>query len=169
VKEIELKFLNINVPSIKKKLDEIGAELKYDAMTESYLFEKEGFDCWDSSKEFLRVRKIGDDFTINYKSPSRDSKMDHREEIEIKVDDYEQAILLIEKLGFKIAYILKKHRIHYEFGDISFELDTINGIPTYLEIEVGSEDDMVGICERLGLDIGEGRKGSVVEVMRKSA
>jgi hypothetical protein len=34
---------------------------------------------------------------------------------------------------------------------------------------VGSEDQMVGICERLGLDIGEGRKGSVVEVLKKSA
>lgn len=163
--EVELKFLNINVNEIKQKIQNIGAELKYDTYTESYPFLKEDFSASNSNKKYLRIRKINDDITITYKDPNKKSNMSNRSEIEIKVDNYEKAIQLIEKLGFKKGKVFRKHRIHYELNDIHFELDTLENIPTYLEIETQSEDDMKNICIKLGLNILNGKKGTIVEIL----
>jgi adenylate cyclase class 2 len=163
--EIELKFLDINVNEIKEKLEKLGAKLKYDAQTESYPFWAEGFHSSDSNMKYLRIRKVNDNVKITYKDPAKESDMTTREEIEIKVDNYEEAIKLIEKLGFEKGKIFKKHRIHYEYGNIHFELDTLENIPTYLEIETQNEEDMKDICIKLDLDISKGKKGTIVEIL----
>lgn len=163
--EIELKFLDIDVNEIKAKLETLGAKLLYDAQTESYSFLAEGFHSSDSNMKFLRIRKVNDNVKITYKDPTKESDMTIREEIEIKVDNYEEAIKLIEKLGFEKGKIFKKHRVHYEYGNIHFELDTIENIPTYLEIETQNEEDMTDICIKLDLDISKGMKGTIVEIL----
>lgn len=164
--EIELKFLNINVDDIKQKLQDIGAKLKYSTQIESYPFLKEGFDGFDSTKRFLSVRKVDDKITITHKEPAiKNSDFTHREETEIAVDNYEKALLLFEKLGFTKGNIFKKHREHYELGDVHFELDTLENVPTYLEIETQSNEKMIEICQTLNLDITQGKKGTIVEIM----
>lgn len=163
--EIELKFLDIDVNEIKSKLESLGAVLKYDIEIESFSFLDDDFHGSDSNKKYLRVRKIGNDVTLTYKDPAVDSKMTSRNEIEINVDDYGKTVLLIEKLGFTKGEVFRKHRIHYEFGDVHFELDTLENIPTYLEIETNSEEDMKDICIKLGLDITMGKKGTIVEIL----
>lgn len=163
--EIELKFLNINIEEMNDKLIKIGAKIKFNSLTEEYPFLAEGFDGWDSNKKLLRIRKFNDDITITYKSPAKESEMSSREEIEFKVDNYKNAILLLEKIGFKKGKVFKKHRIHYELWDIHFELDTLDNVPTYLEIETQSEDAMLDICNILKLDIKLGKKGTIVEIL----
>lgn len=163
--EIELKFLDINVEEIKKKLQDVGAELKYSTHIESYPFLSDEFHASDSTKKYLRVRKVDDEVAITYKDPLKNSTMTNREEIEIKTNDYESAIELIEKLGFEKGNEFRKHREHYELGDIHFELDTLENVPTYLEIETQSEEEMRGICQTMDLDISNGKKGTIVEIL----
>jgi predicted adenylyl cyclase CyaB len=88
-----------------------------------------------------------------------------KEEIEIKVDNYDNAILILERLGFEKWKKRTKHRTHYEFWDIHFELDTVNDIPTYLEIETQSENTMIEICNKLELDISLGKKWTIFELL----
>jgi adenylate cyclase class IV len=38
---------------------------------------------------------------MTYKGPARESNMMSKEEIEIKVDNYDNAILILERLGFE--------------------------------------------------------------------
>ena len=163
--EIELKFLNIDVKEIKNKLIELGAERKFGAHTESFPFWADGFHSSDSSMKFLRIRKVNDDVRITFKSPAKNSIMTNREEIEVKVDDYEQAIKLLENLGFEKGQMFGKHREHYELGNIHFELDTLKNIPTYLEIETNNEEEMHNICSQLGLEMSNGKKGTIVEIL----
>ena len=163
--EVELKFLDINVEEIKEKLKKIGAKLKSDALTESYSFFAEGFHGNNSEMKYLRVRKTNDDIRITYKDPVKSSGMTVREEIEIKVDNFEVAINLLEKLNFKKNDIFRKHRIHYELGDVHFEIDTLDNVPTYLEIETTTEESMKKICSDLGLNIAEGKNGTIVEIL----
>jgi len=165
VKEIELKFLDINVSGIKEKLEKIGAKVIFDNFMEGYTFLKEWFSEKDSSQKYLRVRKVNWKIEVTFKWPAWESKMTSREEIEFIADDYENAILLLEKLWFKKWRFFKKHRIHYEKWDIHFELDTLANIPTYLEIEVKKEEDMIEICKKLDLDIKDGKKWTIVEIL----
>jgi adenylate cyclase, class 2 len=163
--EIELKFLNVNVEEIKDKLIKLGAELKFGAHTESFPFWADGFHSSNSNMKFLRIRKINDDVKITFKAPAKDSIMTNREEIEISVDNYEQAIKLVENLGFEKGKVFRKHREHYELGNIHFELDTLENIPTYLEVETHNEEDMRNICSKLGLNMSNGKKGTIVEIL----
>jgi len=163
--EVELKFLDINVEEIKAKLDIVGAELIYDSKMEMFPFLADGFHSYKSEYKYLRIRKVNDDVTITFKAPNKDSDMSFREEVEIKVDSYENGILLIENLGFERGAVFRKHRVHYEFGDVHFELDTLDNVPTYLEVETNSEEAMIDICLELGLDINDGKKGTIVEIL----
>ncbi len=165
VQEIELKFLDINVSEIKEKLEKIWAKVVYDNFMEGYTFLKEWFSERDSSKKYLRVRKVNWKIEVTFKWPAWKWKMTSREEIEFIADDYEKAILLLEKLWFEKWRFFKKHRIHYEKWDIHFELDTLENIPTYLEIEVKKEEDIINICKKLDLDIKLWRKGTIVEIL----
>ena len=162
--EVELKFLDIDVNEIKSKLEKLGAVLIYDTYIESYSFYSNDFHGSDSSKKYLRVRKIDNEIIVTYKDPAKDSDMTLRQEVEISVNDYENTLLLFEKLGFKKGGVFRKHRVHYEFNNIHFELDTLENIPTYLEIETTSEDDMRFMCVKLDLDITKGRKGTIIEI-----
>jgi len=163
--EVELKFLNIDIDQIKQKLIGLGAKLIFDTQIESYSFYGNGFHISDSKMKYLRVRKVNDEVTITYKSPTKESEMSNRKEIEIKVDDFDKAISLIEKMGLNKDKIFKKNRSHYELKNIHFELDTLENIPTFLEIETQTEQEMKEICLKLKLNISEGRKGTIVEIL----
>jgi adenylate cyclase class 2 len=163
--EIELKFLDIDVEEIINKLEKLGAELKYDTHIESYSFSSSDFHISDSNMKYLRVRRVNGDVEVTYKDSAKKSDMTVREEINIEVNDFEQTVELIEKLGFKKDKIFTKHRVHYELGNIHFELDTLDGIPTYLEIETQTEEEIVDVCKKLELDISKGRKGTIVEIL----
>jgi len=162
--EVELKFLDINVAEISRKIEALGAVKKYEQDLESYYFVADGFSGKSSHKKGLRVRKIGNRFFITYKDPAKKSDMSVREELEIEVDSFEKAVKLLEKLGFRKGYLTKKHRVHYELGDIAFELDTYDGIPTFLEIETNNEPAMKEVCQKLDLDITDGSKGMIEEI-----
>ena len=162
--EIELKFLDINVAEITRKIEKLGAQKKYEADLESYYFVAPGFSGSDSNQKGLRVRRIGEKSFLTYKNPAKFSdKMSIREELETEVGDFETMVKILEKLGFTKGALTKKHRIHYELGDVHFELDTQLGvkIPTYLEIETRTEEAMIEICQKLDLDISKGKKGSI--------
>lgn len=166
MQEVELKFLDIDVEDIKRKITEIWAVLKFDREMESCLLIKEWYSWWDSTKNLLRVRKIGHKSVVTYKDPMLDSKMTSREEVEFETSDYWESVKLFQKMWFTIESINKKRRIHYELTDsIHFELDTLEWIPTYLEIETQSEDEMIEICKRLELDIWEWKKGTIFEIL----
>ncbi len=163
--EIELKFLNITVEETKKKLEEIGAKLIFDTHMKSMPLQKEGYSSWDSTKKYLRVRQIGEDIRVTFKEPMREeSKMSSTEETEIQVDNFENALLLFEQLGFTRGEIYTKHRLHYELGEMHFEIDDNGQVPTYLEIETQTEEAMHEACKKMGLDVTKGKKGTIVEI-----
>ena len=117
----------------------------------------------NSNMKFLRLRKINGDVILTFKGPISDLGI--REEIEINVNDFEGTILIIEKLGLKKEDIFRKRRLHYVLSDVCFELDTLDNVPTYLEIETKDKKSMIEICDKLNLDISKGKKGTIVEIL----
>lgn len=163
--EVELKFLNIDVNKIKDRLTEIGAKLIYDAYIESVSFKARGFSGSDSKQKYLRVRKINNEVEVTYKGVELDSLMSERREINLSVDDFQKTIEFFKELGFQPEKIFTKHRLHYELDGVHFELDTLKDIPTYLEIETSSQGDMEKACDLLQLDIKDGKKGMITEIL----
>lgn len=163
--EVELKFIEIAVADVKERLQKAGAKLVSEGDLKMITFMKEGFDRKDSTKHYLRVRKEHNDTRITYKSPaSKDSSATSRSETEVVVDDYDNAVALFEQLGFTADEPFTKHREHYELGDWHYEIDTVPGIPTYLEVEAQSEEGLHDACKAIALDVKDGKKGTIFEI-----
>jgi adenylate cyclase class 2 len=165
MKEVELKFIEIDVDETRKRLMRVGAKLVSSGELKMTTFIKEGFDRKDSTKQCLRVRQEHNDVRVTYKTPAcSTSKATSRQETELIVDDYNKAVALFEQLGFSSDDPFVKHREHYELGDWHYEIDTVPGIPTYLEVEAGSDEQLLEACSVLGLNFSEGKKGTIFEI-----
>lgn len=168
MQEVELKFLEIDIEETKQKLLELGAVLVYDTTIHSQSFNGNGFHGSDSSQKYLRIRETDGKVTLTYKEPAvQDSLTTSRKEIEIELDNYEKGLELVSSLGLVPEEVFSKHRSHFELGTLHFEIDTVSGIPPYLEIETENEEEMSRACELLGLSITNGKKGTIFEIYKE--
>lgn len=166
-KEVELKFIEIDKEKIIDRLLSLGAKQEYDDIFEIVTFHGGNFHPSDSTKEYIRVRKENGKIVLAYKGPREGKTFKTREEIEVNVDDFSKTIEIISKLGFEPGKLRTKRRIHFTYKDACFEIDEIEDVPPFLEIETKSEERMEEICEEFGFDISEGHPGSIVEVYPK--
>ncbi len=148
--EIECRFLEIDKEAIKKKLIEIGAVDKGEVMLEeTIIYNPDG--TWRKDNRFARVRKSGDTVTLSYKE-HRTHTIDGTFEIELHVDDYEKAALLLEATGLKVYRRQQKKRHTFTLDGATFDIDTWPRVPTYIEIEGDSEEKVKKAAAAIGLD-----------------
>ncbi len=163
MQEIELKFLDVNIPEIIKKIKFLGAKLEYDKELHSISFYNKGFSATKSDKKEIRLRKIGDKSFITFKGPNKGKTLHIREEIELEISDINKMKKILLEMGFK-SFEVKKKRKHFVLGEISFEIDDYGFIPQFLEIETKTKRDMVKICRKLDLDIKNGKNKTIMEL-----
>ena len=71
-------------------------------------------------------------------------------ETEIEVPSIKEANNLLEALGYAYKSYQEKERITYILDGYELDIDTWPGIPTYVEIEGSSEEDLEIILNKLG-------------------
>lgn len=138
--EIEVKFLNINPESIEKKLKEIGAE-----KVGEYFYRRRVFDYpdWrlDKNHSWLRLRDEGEQITLSLKKRlgvDEDNKKNNdagMEEIEIKVNNFDETANLILSLGFVEKHYAENKRTRWLKDGVEFDIDIYPELETFLEIE----------------------------------
>ena len=74
-------------------------------------------------------------------------------ETEIEVPNIKEANNLLNALGFAYKSYQEKERITYILDGYEIDIDTWPGIPTYVEIEGDSEEDLEKILNKLGYSI----------------
>lgn len=163
MKEIELKFFNINKEEIIKKLKELGANIVYEGIIESLTFENDKLSGVCSKKDYLRLRKCNNKSFLTYKSPCDCNNECCREETEIIVDSFEKTKKILENIGLK-GFTDKRYRTHYELREIHFEIDTYEGLEPFLEIEAQTQEELERACKLLDLDISQGKCGLFAEI-----
>lgn len=95
-----------------------------------------------STDEALRLRHINDmnsDFhetKLTYKGPSKSTFGQSREELECSVPDGETVQAILERLGFQPAAVVTKERTTLHRQGLTFCLDTVEDLGSFLEIEV---------------------------------
>jgi adenylate cyclase, class 2 len=139
--EIEIKILEINKKEMELKLISLGAEKIIDDIVETYYLDKNSE--LTKKKNVLRLRKIGDKNFITFKSKIEDKNYSKREEHEIEINNFENALKLLNGLGFEIIEKIKKHRTSYKINNTKFEIDEHlednSFIPCLMEIESNNE------------------------------
>ena len=92
--EIEAQFLDIDKDDIRSKLKEIGANLeKPEVLMRRVVF-------YTGEHSFARVRDEGDKIVMTYKNVSDDHSILGTKEVNIEVNDYDDAILFYTHLYF---------------------------------------------------------------------
>lgn len=138
-KEYETKVIHINKEEIIKKLKDLGAKKTKDALMRRWVFDWVDKDP-EKVNEWIRLRDEGDKTTITYKNKTEDADT---KEIEVEVNNFNDAALLLQQIPFKRKFYQENKRIVYELNEIEFMIDTWPGLKPHLEVEGKSKEKMI--------------------------
>lgn len=153
--EIEAQFLDIDKEAMSIRLKEIGAKLEKPEV----LMRRVVFDTGEHS--FARVRDEGGKIVMTYKNVSNDQSILGTEEVNIEVNDYDDAILFLQGCGLEIKAHQETKREIWSLGEVEICIDTWPWIPTFMEIEGPTEESVWEAAEKLGLSKSQAKFGSV--------
>ncbi len=171
MQEIEIKFPDIDQTDLEKKLEEIGA-----VRTDEFFYRIRAFDFpglpLANKNAWVRLRDDGKITTLSYKQrlgvKSEDASIpdEGMEEIEIVVSDFDHTSLILKSIGMIEKVYQEKKRIRYKKDSIEFDIDTWPLIPSYLEIEGPSMDEIERVAEELGFNPKEAKICSAMQMFK---
>ncbi len=150
-REIEARFLEINKEELIKKLSEVGATDLGEDFLEEVIFYDKDLKWKAEGKRFIRLRKNNNGTLLTYKHFTAES-IDGAEEIEISVDSFEKAGILLDRMGFLAFRHQQKKRRSFELDGVKIDIDTWPQIPTYVELEGEKEENLKEVARQLNLD-----------------
>lgn len=161
--EYEITVLDTDIKEIEKKLIEIGAvkEGDYFQKRKLYNFHEE------YRGRFIRLRTNGTKTTLTIKDKSAKKEIGSVKELEIEVSDFEKTNQIMNMLGYEHSMYQENKRTIYRLGDVEFDIDTWPMIPTYLEIEGKSKEQVEEMIEKLSIDKKKLSLDKISEIYKK--
>jgi adenylate cyclase, class 2 len=150
-------------PGANGKVKALGARFLKTQKQEDTYYRHPARD-FKKTDEALRLRRA-DGLCVTYKGPKRKSDLKVREELEFPVP--EEMARLLELLGFKEAFTVRKTRSTYSLEGLTICCDLVEGLGEYVEVESFDEGDrekIMGVLERLGIR-GEATTKSYSELL----
>lgn len=149
--EIEVRFLEIDIGGLKKRLFKLGAEDYGDDLLEEIIFYDKELKWQKYARKFVRVRKTKKGIFVTYKHHAVDSATG-TEQIEFEVGDVETVTKFLGKVGL-VAYRKQEKKRHtFKLDDCFIDIDTWPKVPTYVELEGPSEESLKKVAKVLKLD-----------------
>ncbi len=148
--EIEVKIEVKDFSPFEKILSkEIFDEIRDWVFEDNLVFDVEDLKLKKEGK-LLRLRKTGENIILTFKNKveKKYSEYKVREEIEIKVSDFENTIKILKGLGYKVFFRYQKFRKIYSRSSNHVCLDK-TPIGNFIEIE-GDENFILKMAEKLG-------------------
>lgn len=160
--EFEVKILEIDVQTIKLKLQELGAEFIGEFNQKRYVFDfnPKVYGKW------IRLRTNGKTTTLTIKETKTD-QIDGTKELETEVGDIVVMNNILQELGYNHRAYQENKRISYKLEGVSIEIDSWPLIPSYLEIEGESINEVEKIVHKLGFDFSETTSINTTEVYKR--
>jgi len=154
--EYEAKFLDINKEKMIQKLKNIGAKIVHPKKK----YVRSVFHrCTDEVRGFARIRDENGNITMTVKI-YEDPKFPKEYEVSIN-DSFETGLQFLSALGIKQKAFQETYRekwSHPLAHEITF--DDVPGLPTYMEIDCTSEDNLNKLIDELELDKSKMRFGA---------
>ena len=143
--EFEVRVLEIDHDKLVKKLENLGAELQFDALQERMVYDLKP----KQENKWIRLRTNGKTTTLTIKDLEAKT-IDGTKELEIEVSDFNTANEILETLGFKNRGFQQNKRTQYILDGVEVDLDKWPLIPEYLEIEGKNTKEVYNCLEKLG-------------------
>ncbi len=157
MKEIEARFLDIDIEDIRKKLKKLKAKKVHPMMVYCrYVFNLQN----PMEKGYARVRQEASGTTMTIKKYGV-NKYAMEYEVSLKDTPLEEAHDFMLGAGFTQKAFHETMREKYKHPLVNeIVIDVIPGLPPYIEIEATNEDKIITICEKLGLNIENAKYGA---------
>lgn len=148
--EVEIKLYIADINNIRKKIEAIPFEILEPRIHEiNYRYDTHE-NRLSQNNQVLRLRKDKTN-RITYKGAGRVSDGTLvRREIEITVDNFTAADMLLESIGFTIQLIYEKYRTTYGYQSAVISVDELP-FGNFIEIEADSPKMIKRITDLLGL------------------
>ena len=145
--EIEARVLDINAQEIIDKLNLLNATFIGDWLQVR--------NCYDFNpakpNSWVRLRTNGKETTLTIKE-IENSTISGTKELEIVVSDFEETDRILNKLGYSARSSQENRRIRYMLDGVEIDIDSWPKIPTYLELEANSEEEIILALNKLKID-----------------
>jgi adenylate cyclase class 2 len=150
--EIEVKFFDVNLDSIRQDLTRIGATLKTPRrVMRRAVYGGEANPDMDCT--YGRVRDEGDVVTMSAKYAAVNNEIASQKEAQIVIDSFESGVLILDSFGLHKTDYQENARETWTVGDgVLVELEEWPELPTYIEIEGKTEQDIHTVADQLGLE-----------------
>ncbi|MBI3336628.1 class IV adenylate cyclase [Candidatus Peregrinibacteria bacterium] len=165
MREIEVKFLEVNPEDVISSLEDLGAKRVFDGEIVADYFD---FDDKRLTKNdaTIRLRTKGDIVELTLKQRKDYEQAKVCDEYEVNVSDAETMKEILKHLSLQFKRRITRHRISYLLGKTRFEIDTVPGIPPFLEIEAPTVEDIKKYAEKLGLSMKHAKPWSTTDVQK---
>ena len=140
VMEVEAKAYCKDLPEFEKRIKGLGGEFLDEVEQVDTYFNHPARD-FAQTDEALRIRRVGDRAIFTYKGPKIDSQTKTREEVKVEVRDGDAMREIILKLGFVEVGRVKKVRRKYKLKEFKVCLDEVEGLDSFVELEVEVPSD----------------------------
>ncbi len=109
----------------------------------------------NNAKKWIRVRQTNDKTTIAIKHILADNgtTLQQMQETEMEVPSIKEANSMLEALGYSYKSYQEKTRTTYILDGYELDIDTWPGIPTYVEVEGKSEEELEKFLKKLGYSL----------------
>ena len=143
--EYEYQFRNYDKAKLIKEMKQLGAKKKGE-----YLFRVNVFNHPNKIEDtYIRVRDEGFRITMTYKYQPLNKFAD---ENEIIIDDFDEAITILNNLGCKTKYYYEKIREIWNLDNCEIVFDTIPCNPELMEVEAVKKKDLIKLIKKLDLE-----------------
>ena len=145
--EYEARVLDIDKAKLEEKLISLGAEkvADFDYKRKVYNFNPASRNKW------IRLRTDGKKTTLTIKE-IKSYEIDGTLENEITVSDFDETDIMLNKLGYYSHTYQESKRTRYLLGGVEIDIDTWPYIPTYVEIEGKSTEEVTETIKKLELE-----------------
>lgn len=92
---------------------------------------------------------------MTHKIPLPSESAKSNDEFETDISSIEEMETLLLRMGFTAYARSTKYRESYELAGTRYEIDSISGVPPYVEIEAESEEGLRAAVGRLGYSMSE--------------
>ncbi|MBP6038033.1 MAG: class IV adenylate cyclase [Candidatus Saccharimonas sp.] len=151
-KEIEVKFINVDIDAVRAALKNVGGVCDQPMrLMRRALIETQEMAAIDA---FIRLRDEGDKVTLTYKQHLQNG-IHAANEIETTVGDFDTTKALLEAAGFTFRTYQESRRETWRLGEVEIVIDEWPWMPPYIEIEGSSEGAVKSAAEKLGYNWGD--------------
>lgn len=148
--EVEAKFAVPDPGEVRARLTQQGVRMARRQQERDIYYNAPHRDFGETD-EALRVRYDDTGVTVTYKGPKiRVGSAKAREEFNLSVASGETLETILSRTGFLRAAVVSKVREFYEIGDVTVTLDDVEGLGTFIEIEILTEAGGEDAARRIG-------------------